>query len=297
MNTKAPKSVTADQAVARLLNVDYIPDGFSLLEMTSAFLEEAQVDYENAALDRVAGNAKSLLALRASICEARRQLAQQLLESLQLELESEDCSVVQIGKEETPHFDMLSVSDWAFYKFGIGTPTGINFGNEEITYDWGDITVKIYAGYKLGVKIKSGNYRKSSFQAIGLMGKLKNDPNELGGILIGLATGRKFPPTRHLLPSHKTAISKLRNSLVKLVNLPSDPFLPINEGDGWQPRFKLIDDRRNADERAKGEAIHVPFEETQNAEEKRQDFDFEHDEAQAFISEQEHKKFTGNPPN
>lgn len=295
MKIMAPQSVTADQAVARLLNVDYIPDGFSLLEMTSAFLTEAEVDYEDAGLDHVARNAKTLLALRANICEARHQLAQQLLQSLQLELENKDCAVVRIGKEETPRFDMLSVSDWAFYKFGIGTPTGIDFGNEEVTYDWSDVTIKIYADYKLGVKTNSGKFRKSSFQAIGMMGKRKNVPNELGGILIGLATGQKFPPTKHLQSSHKTAISKLRQSLVRLVKLSSDPFMPFNEGDGWRPRFALVDDRRNADERAKDEAIHVSFDETRDAEERTQDFDYEKDEAQKWLSNVEHKNFTGNP--
>ncbi|SEQ45779.1 hypothetical protein [Nitrosomonas ureae] len=97
------------------------------------------------------------------------------------------------------------------------------------------------------------------------MGIRKNAPNHIGGILIALSKERKFPTTKRAAAKHKTAISKLRSALVKLTDIKSDPFTPFNEGYGWKPRFKLIDDRRNADERAKREAVHFSMEENQDS--------------------------------
>ena len=53
MNTSKPSSITVEEAVARMINLDYIPTGFTLLEMTAAFHEEAEVAYENARIDRL----------------------------------------------------------------------------------------------------------------------------------------------------------------------------------------------------------------------------------------------------
>lgn len=286
MNSKKTESVTADQAVARIVNVDYIPEGFTLLEMTAAFLEEAENDYENAIANHVTETQRSLLANRANICETRHKLAIQLFDSIQLELISEDSMIAQVNnnKLKEPLFDMLSVSDWAFYQFGIGTPSGFNFGRIQIAYTWEDITIKIYADYKLGVKIKNGKYQRSSFQSIGLMGKRKKNPNHLGKILIGLSQRQKFPQCKCARAAHKTAMSKLRHSLVKLINLSSDPFTPFNEGDGWLPRFELIYDCHNADERAKNEARLVSLDENRdNYDSEAPNFERQNDEIQRWI--------------
>jgi len=126
-------------------------------------------------------------------------------------------------------------------------------------YQWEDVTIKIYKDNRIGYSIKNGEYKKCTFQEIGFLDKRKNLPNYLAGLLIGLSERKKFPATKGPAPKDKTAISKLRKSLVKLTGLEGDPFIPINEVDGWKPRFKLIDDRRNADERAKKMAKHEPF--------------------------------------
>jgi hypothetical protein len=129
------------------------------------------------------------------------------------------------------------------------------------------------------------------------MGKRRtNTPNELGGILIGLSNYEKFPPSLPVEPKHKTAISKLRHSLCKLVNLSEDPFAPFNEGDGWRPRFELIDDRRNADERAKNEARFVQFDESRDGGSEAPDFERQIDENQLWIDREEYRSSTSNPP-
>ena len=108
------------------------------------------------------------------------------------------------------------------------------------------------------------------------MGKRKNEPNGLGVILIGLSLRKKFPKNKTPENKDAAAISKLRRALEQLTGITSDPFYQINAEDGWKPRFKLIDDRRNADERAKEKAEHEPVVEAR-------DYDDEHDQTQEWI--------------
>jgi len=37
MSKPKPSSVTVEEAIARMVNMDYIPEGFTLLDMTAAF--------------------------------------------------------------------------------------------------------------------------------------------------------------------------------------------------------------------------------------------------------------------
>jgi hypothetical protein len=53
MSKTRPSSVTAEEAVARMVNMDYIPDGFTLEVMLSAFREEADVELYNAKIDHL----------------------------------------------------------------------------------------------------------------------------------------------------------------------------------------------------------------------------------------------------
>ena len=94
--------------------------------------------------------------------------------------------------------------------------------------------------------------------------------------MIGLSVGKKFPPTGAIKGKHKTAISRLRDPLRKLTGIESEPFTEFNETDGWKPRFKLTDDRRNADDRAKKAATQTEYIEGSN-------YDIEDDPAGEFL--------------
>jgi hypothetical protein len=52
MRREGSQTLTVEEAVAEMVNMDYIPAGFTLLEMLAAFQEEAEVEYENARLER-----------------------------------------------------------------------------------------------------------------------------------------------------------------------------------------------------------------------------------------------------
>ena len=109
------------------------------------------------------------------------------------------------------------------------------------------------------------------------MGTRKIDPNMSGIILIGLSDNQKYPPASNPEGKHKKAISDLRNCLEKLTVISKDPFQKFNPKDGWRPVFELIDDRRNADERAKKNAVHVSYNDN------TRDFNQEDDAAGEFI--------------
>jgi len=73
-------SLTVEEAVALMINMDFIPDGETVLSMTEAFLEEATVEYENAS-----GNDKyelKVLENRMNACVNRYNLALMLKNSL-----------------------------------------------------------------------------------------------------------------------------------------------------------------------------------------------------------------------
>ena len=86
MSKSHPSSVTAEEAVARMVNMDYIPSGFTLEDMLSAFKEEAEVEHHNAKIDRLPDAQIESLEVRMEACEARRSLAKLLLEDLQNEV-------------------------------------------------------------------------------------------------------------------------------------------------------------------------------------------------------------------
>lgn len=291
MKKVKPTSLTLEEAVALLINLDYIPPDFSLLQMTEAFLEEAEVEYHNAKIDCLPQSQLDFLKLRLNVCETRHKLAQDLIDLLHYEIDNRLVdSAIELSNEATavPRVKFNSVFDWST-SFGIGitewnrSHSSINTKKvcQETQARWEDVTIKIYKHNKISCKIGEKSYKRSSFEKIGLIDKRKNSPNYLGVLLIGLSSkDMKFPPNRKPDPKHKTAICKLRRILMTLTNIADDPFYSFNEGDGWKPRFKLLDDRKNAETRAKTSASHMSFNENENC---VQDFERENDETQKWL--------------
>lgn len=238
------KLITIERAVKLVLNLDYIPEYEPLLEITDMIAEDAQEEYQY--------DASPHNKLRLEICNARHITAQLLFDHIKNEMSLDNSTL----KTDSTHSQIVleSFVDWAFKQYGVD----IIIPKSPPEFAWIDVKIKIYKDFKIGLFIKGKLNKYSHFQDIGLMGKRKKVPNNLGIILIGLSQKQKFPhPT--LEDHHKTAISKLRHYLRKFSGISADPFHSFNEGDGWIPCFELIDDRRNADERAKKEATHVSY--------------------------------------
>lgn len=282
---KLSVSLTIDEAVALMVNMDFIPEGETVLSMTEAFLEEASVEFENAY-----GADKYQLKIfenRMRACEARHNLAVLLRASLMEDAVYNEDTVIECTNESTdehPLITLESLSDWAFDRFGIGIhnnlhgPLAAKLTNAEKSHSWQDVTIKIYKDYRLGYFVGDKNFKQSSFRDIDLMGERKLIPNELGGILIGLSKNTKFPTGKTIKAKDITAISKLKKILIKLTGLNGEPFYRPNEADGYRPRFKLIHDMKNADERLEKQAQHESYDD-------RNDYSFkeEDDEAGDFL--------------
>ena len=205
-------------------------------------------------------------------CNKRHSLTQHLLQSLQLELKYPEASMIDVADDSSSQarLTLESVSEWAADRYGIGIPEWapeVTDSDIDLTdVVWEDVTIKLYKNNRIAYSFGDGNFRESTFAKIGLVDKRKNKPNQLAGILIGLSQHQKYPPKIRARSNEKTAISKLGRKLKKMTGLSGSPFRRINPTDGWKPRFELIDDRKNADERVKERAIHVHIDDPNNHE-------------------------------
>jgi hypothetical protein len=281
MNKATPSSVTAEEAVARMVNMDYIPEGFTLEEMLAAFCEEAEVEYENAQIDSLPADQIEALRVRVDATKARLSLALLLLEDLREGSRNTQGTTIVLSQDSSskPRYTLESVSEWAAFKYGIGIPEWSSdpdsfstSSDVPVDVTWEDIEIRIRKDNKIAYSHTKGKWKEKTFGEIGLLNRKEQIPNRHAVILIGISHGKKFPTSSTLYNKDnnkdsnkaKTAISKLRTSLKALTGIANDPFTMFNKADGWKPRFKLTDDRNNADRRAENAAIHEVYDDTKN---------------------------------
>jgi hypothetical protein len=189
-------------------------------------------------------------------CISRYNLAELLLESLQHEVDNPENSMIVLASKSSGQqrvtFD--SVSDWAAYKYGIGISDSTPIDEALKSVRWEHVTIKIWKDYKIGYSTEKGKFSRSNFRKIDLMGEKQKKPNKQGKILINLSQKKIYPDGVHIQKNEKTAISRLRDALCKLIPLSDDPFYRPNPHEGWKPRFTLIYDVDNADKRARKNA-------------------------------------------
>lgn len=281
MSKSNPSSVTAEEAVARMVNMDYIPEGLTLEDMLAAFQEEAEVNYENAKTDRLNEEAVESMELRATACNARVSLAYLLLKDLAEQAVRGQGTTIVVSKDRSSktRYTLESVSDWASDRYGISIPEwSLRPAESSSDAAWEDIEIRIRANNRIAYSCEKGKWTEKTFDKIGLLDRKTQGPNHHAGILIGLSQGQKFPDSKALDPKHKTAVTKLRRSLKNLTGIDRDPFTTFNETDGWKPRFQLSDDRRNADNRAKESALHKQYDDKIN-------YDAEDDDTNQWIKD------------
>lgn len=282
MSKSIPPTLTIEEAVSLMIGLDYIPSGLTALDMTAAFLEESEVDMEN--------NPKSSIrSARHDVCLARHRLATSLLAALNLEAENKDSEYLDRSEDisPSPRFTTESLNHWAQDRFGITiwapSAPSVNTDSELTNVTWRDVTIKIYKGYQIAFRVGQSDIYRSSFSEIKLLGKKKLEPNACGHLLLDFAERKRFPKSTSATAASRTMMSKLRSCLTMLVQISGDPFTPYNIEDGWRPNFKLIDERRNADERAKRGAIHIAREPV------AKNFEDEDDETGRWIREREYR--------
>jgi len=255
------KLITIEEAVKLILNLEYIPEYEPILEITDMIAEDAEEEYK---YETTAHNK-----LRLEICNARHITAQLLFDHIKNEMSLDNSSL----KTDPKHSKIVleSFLKWAFNQYGVD----IIIPKSPPKIAWRDVKIKIYEDFKIGLFIKGKPNKYSHFNDIGLMGVQNKMPNEQGKILIKLSKKIKVPLFK-AAPADNSAMSKLRRCLRKFSGITTDPFYRLNEGDGWIPRFELIDAIRQADERAKNEATHVSYNDNVSY---TPDFDDEDDEA------------------
>jgi hypothetical protein len=117
MNMTLPSSVTPEEAVALMINFDYIPTGYSLLEILSYLVEAAEVEYENALIDKLPEDEIQALKFKLESSTARHKLAEHLFKQIDIDLKANDYLVKSeeflIG---TRRLTLDSVIEWASEK-------------------------------------------------------------------------------------------------------------------------------------------------------------------------------------
>lgn len=227
-----PNSVTAEEAVARMINLYYVPAGLTIVEMTAAYWEIAETAYDNARAAHLPIAQTTPLKMQRDACKARHRLAEMLLEALAREMndKSADSTLVHVkGAGISPRVTLDSAANWAFETFGIDLPDWAQVGqvidgaaSSAKSVPWEQVIIKIYAGYKIGVKAGDAKFKTRSFSELGLMAQRKTAPNAQGALLIALSNKRKFPGSKNVESKHKAAMSRLRRCLEKA---HSNPFV------------------------------------------------------------------------
>lgn len=92
--------------------------------------------------------------------------------------------------------------------------------------------------------------RRVPLAALDLVDRRRGTPNSQGGILLGMVQMRKLFRTE----ANAKSVSRLRKIFYKHLGIKDDPFENYRASAGWEPRFKITDNRGAADERAKQEA-------------------------------------------
>ena len=167
------KLITIEQAVKLVLNLEYIPEYEPLLEITDMIAEDAQEEYQY--------DASPHNKLRLEICNARHITAQLLFDHIKNEMSLDNSTL----KTDSTHSQIVQESfvDWAFNQYGVD----IIIPKSPPEFAWIDVKIKIYKDFKIGLFIKGKLNKYSNFQDIGLIGKRKKTPNNLGKILITLS--------------------------------------------------------------------------------------------------------------
>ena len=120
-----------------------------------------------------------------------------------------------------------------------------------------ELTLTFVAGDMLQVSARDTTQRVP-LAVLNLIDRRRGSLKKQGAILLGMAGGQSKKFLNNTATSQ--AISRLRAVFKTHLYVKADPFHPYRKGAGWEPRFKVSDNRNAADERAKREAIHAPYE-------------------------------------
>jgi hypothetical protein len=92
-----------------------------------------------------------------------------------------------------------------------------------------------------------GVTRRIPLAALDLVDRRRGTLSRPGAVLLGMAQDKRLPRVE----KNVRLVSRLRGLFRKHLGIQSDPFEPYRENAGWIPRFRVLDKRGTADERAR----------------------------------------------
>jgi hypothetical protein len=177
------------------------------------------------------------------------------------------------------YFRKSSVSAWTYRKYGISiaewakdqatppeqedktNPVDPPRYSPDPSTKWESITIRLLPGNRITFTANGKSLGISDLHGTELLHKRTKALREPGSLLEDLAieTSISAAHSGKESSSRRKAVSILRSTLSELSGISSDPFYKYNPGDGWKPRFELLDRRNAAEERAKEKAKNVPY--------------------------------------
>ena len=123
-------SITIEEAVARMVNFENIPDGISLIDSLDLCVRIAEDDLDEAKANKLPSKQIDLFKYRVKACNARFELAGYLKLLIEWELDTSldnSCLKLSPDSSSTTRLEVDSMAEWAGDKFEIG-----RFGYEEL---------------------------------------------------------------------------------------------------------------------------------------------------------------------
>lgn len=117
--------VSADEAVARLINIDFLPAAYTIENLLEGFVSEARDRCDAAKADP--GQEGHIIGYRLAlkICEQRLELAGYILEAIQIQTLNGRLTAKNDGASRTQSLNWGAVQEWALENIGIVVPEPI----------------------------------------------------------------------------------------------------------------------------------------------------------------------------
>lgn len=124
MSKPLPTSITINEAVARMVRMDYIPDGYSLLEILDALSEKAEVEFDDAIIDELGVDVVKDCKNRFHVCRSRLKLAENIINDIQADLSDTNEGILEKSKDSLSETRLVpsSVAKWSSDRYGIELP-------------------------------------------------------------------------------------------------------------------------------------------------------------------------------
>ena len=132
--------------------------------------------------------------------------------------------------------------------------------SSESISEWTELKIELHTNTRMTIEnLKTGKKCKLLAAELGFTNKRTNIGNKQWEILLRMAAGEIFTS------KEKATISHISKSLKNYFGISHNPFT-LSTVDGYKPKFTLTENIRATDNRAKENAVHIPFDDKKNYE-------------------------------